>query len=191
MTTIEFDKKLKCGSEFAAVRVLANEDEVSVGGIYLPDSFQENGRMAFCLIEDIGKIAAEKTGVKVGDYVMIDRLSTFAWTAPTAALKYDSIICKTNSSRSDYFPLEGSMFVEPDTKDDVTDVNGIYVTNYAKRLNTGIVTKVGFDKCDEYPFGVGDRVMLVKGGDKVQFGERTIHIFKKEMIVCTIEDKKN
>ena len=189
MTTIEFDKKLKCGNDFVAVRVISNDDEMCVGGIYLPDSFQANGRLAFCKVEDIGKTAAEKTGVKVGDYVMVDRLATFAWTAPSAALKYDSVICKTNEDRSDYFPLEGSLFVEPDAKEDVSDVNGIYVANYTKRLNTGIVTKVGFEKSNEYPFGVGDKVMLVKGGDLVQLGNQTIHIFKKDMIVCTIEDK--
>lgn len=114
MTTIEFDKKLKCGSDFVAVKVITNDEEVNIGGIYLPDSFQANGRLAFCLVEDIGKNASEKTGIKTGDYVMIDRLATFAWTAPSAALKYDSVICKTNASRSEYFPLEGSLFVEPD-----------------------------------------------------------------------------
>lgn len=98
---------------------------------------------------------------------MIDRLATFAWTAPSAALKYDSLICKTDENRSDYFPLEGSLFVEPDAKDDISDVNGIFVANYTKRLNTGVVTKAGFEKTDEFPFGIGDRVMLVKGGDQI------------------------
>lgn len=189
MTTIEFDKKLKCGNDFVAVKVISNDEELSIGGIYLPDSFQANGRLAFCLVEDIGKNASEKTGVKIGDYVMIDRLATFAWTAPSAALKYDNIICKTNADRSEYFPLEGSLFVEPDQKDDVTNVNGIYVANYTKRLNTGVITKIGFEKCEEWPFGVGDKVMLVKGGDQIQLGDKTVHIFKKDMIVCTIEDK--
>ena len=32
--------------------------------------------------------------------------------------------------------------------------------------------------------------MLVKGGDVVSFGNSRIHIFKKDMIVCTIEDKE-
>lgn len=190
MTTIEFDKKLKCGSDFVAVRVISNDDELVVGGIYLPNSFEANGRLAFCQVEDIGKNAAENTGVEVGDYVMIDRLATFAWTSPVAALKYDSIICKANSMRTDFFPLAGSLFVEPDAKDDVSNVNGIYVSNYTKRLNTGVIVKSSFEKCDEWPFGVGDRVMLVKGGDFVQLGESKIHIFKKDMIVCTIEEKE-
>ena len=47
MTTIKFDKKLKCGNEFVAVKVLVNDEELNIGGIYLPDSFQANGRLAF------------------------------------------------------------------------------------------------------------------------------------------------
>ena len=190
MTTIEFNKKLHCGNDFVAVKVLGTDDDLCINGIYLPSSYEANGRLAHCLIEDIGSNAAEKTGCKVGDYGMIDRLSTFAWTAPTAALKYDSVICKTNADKSDYWPLEGSLFVEPDHKDDVTDVNGVYVANYTKRLNTGIITKIGFASSDEYPFNEGDKVMLVKGGDVISFGNTRIHIFKKDMIVCTIEDKE-
>ena len=71
----------------------------------------------------------------------------------------------------------------------MTDVNGIYVANYTKRLNTGVIAKIGFEKSEEWPFGVGDRVMLVKGGDQIQLGDKVVHIFKKDMIVCTIEDK--
>ena len=54
----------------------------------------------------------------------------------------------------------------------------------------GIITKIGFAPSDEYPFKEGDKVMLVKGGDVVSFGNSRIHIFKKDMIVCTIEDKE-
>ena len=120
---------------------------------------------------------------------MIDRLATFAWTAPAAALKYDSVICKTNSTKTDFWPLKDSMFVAPDKKNDVTDVNGIAVLNYEHRLNTGVIVKTAFEKTDDYPFEPGQRVMLVKGGDHIQIGEASFHIFKKDMIVCVIEDK--
>ena len=189
MTTIKFDKKLKCGKDFVAVRVIDVQNEMKVGNVYLPDSFASNGRLAHCQVEDIGVGAREKLGVEAGDYVMVDRLATFAWTAPTAALKYDSVICKTNEDKSDYFPLKDTLFVEPDHKDSMVEVNGILVANYDKRLNLGTITKVGFEKSDEYPFGVGDKVMLVKGGDLLDTGDVKIHIFKKDMIVCTVEDK--
>ena len=189
MTTIKFDKKLKCGKDFVAVRVIDLQNNTKIGSVYLPDSYMNNGRLAHCLVEDVGEGAKDKLGIKPGDYVMIDRLATFAWTAPTAALKYDSVICKTNESKSEFYPLKDMLFVEPDSKNDTTEVNGVIVLNYEKRLNTGTVTKVGFDKSEEYPFGVGDKVMLVNGGDVVDMGEKKVHIFKKDMIVCTIEDK--
>lgn len=189
MTTIQFDKKLKCGSDYVAVTVLDTQNEMKVGNIYLPDSYQENGRLAHCKVEDVGVNAEEKLGIKPGDYVMIDRLATFAWTAPSAALKYDSVIAKTNADMSDFFPLKDTLFVEPDEKSEETKFNNIVLINYDKRLNLGTITKMGFDTSDKYPFKPGDHVMLVRGGDLIDTGSTKVHIFKKDMIVCTVEDK--
>ena len=36
MTTIKFDKKLICGPEFVAVRIIENCDDIKVGSIWLP-----------------------------------------------------------------------------------------------------------------------------------------------------------
>ena len=189
MTTIQFDKKLKCGNDFVAVEVLDIQNETKVGSVYLPDSYAANGRLAHCKVTDVGRNAKDKLGIEVGDYVMIDRLATFAWTAPSAALKYDSVICKTNDKKTEYFPLKDTLFVVPDQKNDQTDVNGVIVINYEKRLNLGTIEKMGFEKSDEYPFDIGDKVMLVKGGDLLDMGDVKINIFKKDMIVCTVEDK--
>lgn len=189
MTTIQFDKKLKCGSDFVAVEVLDVLNEVKIGNVYLPDSYGSNSRLAHCRITDVGVHAKEKLGIEVGDYVMIDRLSTFAWTAPMAALKYDSVIMKTDKDKSEYFPLKDCAFIEPEQKEDATNVNGVLVVNYDKRLNLGTIIKKNFDTNPEYPFGINDKVMLVKGGDFVDLGEKKIYIYKKDMIVCTIEDK--
>lgn len=189
MTTIKFDKKLKCGNDYVAVTVLDVQNEMKVGNVYLPDSYVSNGRLAHCKVDDVGVGAKEKLGIEAGDYVMIDRLATFAWTAPSAALKYDSVICKTNSDKTDYFPLKDTLFVEPDQKDNMTEVGGLLIANYDKRLNLGTITKVGFEKSNEYPFGIGDKVMLVKDGDLLDTGDVKIHIFKKDMVVCTVYDK--
>lgn len=189
MTTIKFDKRLKCGNDFVAVEVIDVQNTMKVGNIVLPDSYVSNGRLAFCRVTDVGANAKDKTGVEAGDYVMIDRLATFAWTAPAAALKYDSVICKTNAEKTEYFPLKDTLFVVPDQKDGTTEVNGVIVVNYDKRLNLGTIEKMGFETSDEYPFKVGDKVMLVKGGDLLDMGDVKIYIFKKDMIVCTVEDK--
>ena len=191
MTTIKFDKKLKCGNDFVAVTVIETFNELKVGNIYLSDSIAANNRMAFCKVDDVGVSAKEKLGIEIGDYVMIDRLSTFAWTAPSAVLKYDSVICKTNETNTEYFPLKDVVFVEPTEKSDTTNVNGILVTNYEKRLNTGTITKMGFETSNEYPFHIGDTVMLVKGGDVIELGSSKLYIYKKDMLICTIEEKEN
>lgn len=189
MTTLKFDKKLTCGNDFVAIEVIDTQDEIVAGGIYLPNGYMSNGRLAHGKVEDVGVGAKERLGIEVGDYVMVDRLATFAWTTPSAALKYDSIICKTNAKKTDFFPLKDMLFVEPDQKSDVTDVGGIAVVNYDKRLNLGTITKVGFEKSAAYPFGIGDKVMLVKGGDVIDVNDRHIYIYKKDMIVCTVEDR--
>ena len=189
MTTIQFDKKLKCGNDFVAVEVIDVENELKIGNLYLPDSYGSNQRLAHCKVTDVGQHAKELLGIEVGDYVMIDRLATFAWTAPSAALKYDSVICKTNAEKNDFWPLKDMLFVLPDSKDGTTEIDGLVVVNYDKRLNLGTVKKMGFESDEAYPFKIGDRVMLSKGADEVDIGETKIYIYKKDMIVCTVEDK--
>lgn len=189
MTTIEFDKKLKCGNDFVAIEVLNVQNDMKVGNVYLPASYGNNQRLAHCKVTDVGKKAEEILGIKAGDYIMIDRLATFAWTAPSAVLKYDSVICKTNEDSSVFYPLKDTLFVQPEKNDDMTNVNGVMVVNYEKRLNLGKILQLGFETCDEYPFKVGDNVMLCKGGDMINFGNNKIFIYKKDMIICTVENK--
>jgi len=191
MTTLEFDKKVECGPEFVALRILENCDQLKVGNIWLPDMTGENARLAHCIIEDVGSKAAEEYGLKVGDYVMIDRLSTFAHTAPVCVCRYNNIICLTDASRSEFRPLLGMAFVEPERKEDVANVNGVYVPgNYDDRLNVGTVTAVNINDAG-YPFKTGDKVVVTKGADVMELGERKVYIYKKDMLVCRItEDGK-
>lgn len=188
MTNVEFDEKVKCGSEYVAVRIIENCDELKIGNIVVTDSTSANDRLAFCKVEDIGKDAADRTGCAAGDYVMIDRLATFAHTAPVACLKYDSVICKANESNTEYSPLKDMLFVERDDNEEVAKVGNIYMMNPDEKLNVGTVTKVNFEASEEFPFVPGDKVMLSKGADEVQVGDKKIYIYKREMIVCKIVD---
>ena len=188
MTNTEFNKIVTCGNDFVAVKIIENCENLQIGNIYLPQTTEQNSRLAFCQVQSVGKTSSEKLGIKEGDFVMIDRLSTFGHTAPIACLKYDSVICLTNEDKSDFFPLKDMLFVEPEDKDDVAKVGNIFMLNPQDKLNLGKITKMNLEKSEEYPFEVGQKVMLTKGADVVQFGEVTIHIFKKDMIICTIED---
>lgn len=189
MTTTDFNKEVYCGNDFVAVKIIENCDDLKIGNIYIPQSSEQNTRLAFCQVISIGENALEKTGCKVGDYVMIDRLATYGHTSPVACLKYDSVICLANDSKTDFSPLKDMLFVEPDEKEDVTQVDGIYMLNYAEKLNLGTVTKTGFELDDAYPFKAGDKVMMTKGADIVTFGEVKIYIYKKDMIICKVEEK--
>lgn len=188
MKNTEFDKKCICGPEFVCVRIIENCDELKVGNIYLPSTSRLNDRLAHCVIEDIGCDAAEKHGLVVGDYVLIDRLATFAHTAPVAILKYDSVIMKTNKDNTEHWPLRNMAFVEPEAKDHVTKVGNIYVPGYQDRLNIGTITKINIDEDKHCPFAVGDKVILTKGADIVELGTKTINIYKHDMIVAKVVD---
>ena len=187
MTTIKFDKKLECGPEYVAVRIIENCEELKVGNIWLTANANANDRLAHAQIESVGSKAAEEYGLAIGDYVMIDRLATYAHTAPIAALKYNNVICKTDKDQTDYFPLKGMLFVEPDEKDDVSVVGGIAVQNYAEKLRTGTITK---QNCQgvELPFKEGDKVLLSKGADRVEIKDKTLYIYKYDMVIATIKD---
>ena len=119
---------------------------------------------------------------------MIDRLSTFAHTYPVALLRYNNIITLTNKEQTEYFPLRNMAFVEPDEKDSVSNVGGIYVCNYDDKLNIGTLTKSNIDEELNVPFKVGDKVLLTKGADAIEMNNITLRIYKHDMLICKIED---
>lgn len=188
MTTINFDKKVKCGPEFVSVRILQNFDDLKIGAVWLPTTAGENERLAHAVIENIGETAAEKYGLAAGDYVMIDRLSTFAHTAPVALLKYNNVICKTDADMSDFWPVKDMLFVEEDDKDPISKVGNVFVPGYTDKLNVGTVTKTACSPEVKSPFKAGDKVLVTKGADVVQLGTRVLRIYKHDMIICAIEN---
>lgn len=188
MNLIQFDKKCKCGPEFVCVRILENCDQLKVGNIYLPSTSEANSRMAHCIIEDVGCKAAEEYGLKVGDYVFIDRLATFAHTFPVAVLRYNSVIVKTNKDKTDFWPLRNMAFIEPEAKPAVSKLGNVYVpSQYDQKLKIGKILKTNIDAELHVPFKVGDNVILAKGGDFVQLGTIQLYIYKHDMLVCAIE----
>lgn len=188
MNITEFNKKCICGPKFVCVRILENCDQLKVGSIYLPSVAEANARLAHCIIEDVGYEAAEKYGLSVGDYVMIDRLSTFSHTAPIALLEFNNVIMKTNSDKSEFWPLRNMAFVEPEQKHGIENIKGIYVTNYADKLNIGKITKINCDADLNLPFAEGDNVLVTKGADVISLGMLTIHIYKHDMLIAKIEE---
>lgn len=188
MDTIEFDKKVKCGPEYVALRIIENCDELKSGNIWLMDMTDANARLAHCVIEDVGVKASEEYGIKAGDYVMIDRLSTFAHTAPVCLCRYNNVICLTDKERKEFRPLRNMVFVDQE-KPDASVVKGVWVpSGYGDKLNIGTVTAINCDADFNLPFKEGDKVLLAKGGDVMELGDRKVWIYKHDMLVCRIDD---
>lgn len=186
MTTLKFDKKVECGPEFVALRILENCDQLKVGNIWLPEMTGSNARLAHCVVENCGSKASSEYGIKDGDYVMIDRLSTFAHTAPVCLCRYNNVICLTNADKSEFHPLKDMVFVEPDEKKAVAKLENIYVPgDYDDKLNTGTVTDINVQD-PAYHFKKGDSVLVTKGADVMELGERKVYIYKKDMLICRI-----
>lgn len=192
MNTISFDKKVICGPEFVALRIIDNLNDMQLDGVWLPDTVEANNRLAHCIIENVGSKAAEEYGIKIGDYVMIDRLSTFAHTSPVCMCRYNNVICKTNKDRSEYHPLRNMLFVELDEKNNVSNVDGVYIENYANKLNIGYITdeNLDIDIKETVGFNLGDRIVMTKGPDIVSIGDRLLYIYKHDMIVCKVIEKE-
>ncbi len=187
MDIIEFDKKVKVHADYVALRLLDEQRDLDMDGILVSNKEFANNRLAFYVIEDIGPIGAEDYGLKAGDYVLADKLATFYHSAPVSVMQYKNIIVKTNADRSEYFPLRNQVFVKDD-EDKTFSLDGIIIASYKKKINTGKVVKMNIDSSISVPYGIGDTVMLVKGGDNILFGTERIHVFKYDQIICKIID---
>ena len=100
------------------------------------------------------------------------------------------MIVRTNADNTQYSPLKNMVFVK-DEKNTTQNVGGILVNNYSAQVRVGEVVAMNIDDSVRVPFKVGDRVMLSKGGDSFQIGTEHVFIYKHDMIVCVVKDKKN
>lgn len=187
--TIHFDKKCIPASEYVVLRVIDRNDNMALGGILISEGSYSNDRLGFYRVEEVGEKAAEEYGLKKGDYVLADRLAQVYKTSPIAVMKYVNVIVRTNADNTQYSPLKNMVFVK-DEKNTTQNVGGILVNNYSAQVRVGEVVAMNIDDSVRVPFKVGDRVMLSKGGDSFQIGTEHVFIYKHDMIVCVVKDKK-
>lgn len=188
--TIEFNEKCIPAPDYVVLRVIDRNDNFDIGGILMPSSSFSNERVGFYQVVDVGSNAAKEYGLKIGDYVVADRLAQCYKTRPIAVMKYTNVIARTDEKNMTFSPLRNMVFVKDDPHK-ATDVGGILVNNYNKQLNIGEVVAMNVDEDIEVPFKVGDNVMISKGGDTFQIGTMHIFIYKYDMIVCKVENKEN
>lgn len=190
--SITFNEHVDAVGSNVCVEILDNMDDVSVGGIYLPKEHGVNERTAFVKIVSLGDDAKKETGLEIGDYALIDRLATHYHSKPIAVLRYNSVICKTNKERNDFFPLKNMLFVKPIKKEEHKEDGVLILMDSQVGNNMGIITKTNFDDEHKYlndDMPVGSKIMLVKGGDIVYTnGSDHFIIYKHDMPICIFED---
>lgn len=185
---INFDKTVICGPEYVALREI---DSGKIGqteaGFFISEEAAENNKLGFYKVQNVGEEARKNYGLKEDDYVMADRLASFYHTSPVCLMKYTNVIVKTNENRTEYKPLKNMIFVEEEKKE-IKNSNGFYLQNDPNELRLGTIIDMNVDEKDfpNLPFKVGDKVMLVRGGDLVQFGQRMFFVFKPDQIICKV-----
>ena len=186
MTTIFFDEKCIPNNDYVVIRIVDNAQLLKAGNILLAESAFENEKLAFGKIEAVGKNAAKEYKLEPGQYCLFDRLATFYHTAPVCVVKYNNVIVLTNETRSEYWPVGGTLFVE-EQKDSVVEKKGVFVANTEEnQFHVGVITQMNLHEDDDFPFAVGDKVMLMKGADHVKLGTRTVFVYKPESILVKL-----
>lgn len=186
--TIEFNKKCIPAPDYVVLEIINRNDKFTVGKILVAESCFSNERVCHAKVLAVGKNAEKEYGLKIGDYVVADRLATVAQTAPVALIKYCNIIAKTNEDNTKFSPLRNMVFVK-DEQDQVSKVGTILVQNYKKKLNIGRVVAMNLDSDVEVPYSVGDNVLIAKGGDSFQIGDDHVFIYKHDMLCCKVIDE--
>jgi len=192
MITIHFDEKCVPNHEFVVIRIIDNAKLLKAGNIILSEQAFENEKLAFGKIEAVGKTAAEEYCLKPGQYCLFDRLATFYHTEPVCIVRYNNVIVLTNENRSDYFPVGGTLFVD-ETKDSFKEKKGVFVANTEENeAHTGKIVKMNLrEGKDDFPFKLGDEVMLVKGADMVKLNGKQLYIYKPESVIVKIANEEN
>lgn len=186
MTTIYFNEKCIPNNDYVVIRIIDNAELLKSGNIILAESSFENEKLAFGVIEAVGKNAAKEYKLQSGQYCLFDRLATFYHTAPICVVKYNNVIVLTNKDRTEYYPVGGTIFVE-EKKETVEEKKGVFIVASSEdQLHIGVITQMNLHEDDDFPFAVGDKVMLTKGADHVKLGTRTVFVYKPESVIVKL-----
>lgn len=183
---VRFDRKVKCGADYVALRTIDNGREMDYGGILISQSAFSNDKLGFYQVIDIGECAEKEYDVHVGDYVLADRLAIYYRSEPVGIMKCNSVIVKTNKDRSEYYPLLNMCFVEPRDRGQTELDDGIIVQSSKEVLRIGTITAKNMSPDVIFPFEVGDTVLMPESDDFVSFGEKKFHIYKHDKVLCKV-----
>lgn len=192
MTTTYFDNKnLTPNNDFAVIEIIDNADLVKSGSVFIAESAFSNEKLAHGKILAVGTNAKQMYGLEPGQYCLFDRLSTFYHTAPVCVVRYDNVILMTNESRTEYRPVKGSIFVREleDNSNLMSSSSKFVYSQGIENIRIGKITDMYLDEKEqeEFPFKIGDTVMLVKKGDAVNLGGKNLFIYKPSDIIVRLD----
>lgn len=185
---IEFDQKIdKIGADYVALRDVDRNTVIDMGGIVLSETDLANNKLGYYQVEAVGSNAEKEYGLKVGDYVLADNLAKFYKSTPVCLMKYVNVIIKTNKDKTEYKPLKNMVLVKK-ANPDVDSFDGIYVQKERFFANIGEIVDKNIADGVDFPFEIGDKVLLTTGADVIDIGKNNYFIYKHDMIICKIED---
>ena len=196
---IHFDKDCEPASDIVVLRIIDNDTLSSKStGFVIGDDTLRNLRVGFYQILKIGSEAKENTGLDIGSYVFADKLAAFYHTEPICMMRWNALIMESNLEKTKYRAMAGRCIVQEVSSED--ESKGGFVIPTSDEMKFGVIKSITPPVTmnpDEYPFKVGDKILLTKDendtlhgfkGDKDLDPTKPIHIYNTEAIICKLND---
>ena len=198
---IHFDNEnIEPASDCVVIRIKDNDTlSTKSSGFVIGDDALRNLRVGFAQVVKIGDKARSETGLKEGDWVFYDTLSTFYHTQPIAVLRYNGLIMESNPEKTKYRALGGRCIVQ---EIDASDENkgGGFIVPTSDEMKIGVIKSItppyeGEDNASN--FKVGDKVLLTKDehdtlhgfkGDSSLDPTKPILIYRTNAIIAKVND---
>lgn len=198
---IHFDNEnIEPASDCVVIRIKDNDTlSTKSSGFVIGDDALRNLRVGFAQIVKIGDKAKSETGLKEGDWVFYDTLSTFYHTQPIAVLRYKGLIMESNPEKTKYRALGGRCIVQE--VNDSEERKGGFVIPTSDEMHIGVIKSITpqYEDTDDYTYGfkVGDKVLLTKDehdtlhgfkGDSSLDPTKPILIYRTNAIIAKVND---
>ena len=181
--------ELDCALTPAPDKVVLREIEKttqSSGGFFLSDDTLRNSRSGFFKVEAIGAIASKKTGVKAGDHVYADRLSSHYHTHPVCVIPWQGIILLCDENKDNLKTVPGMVLMEQEEEKTTGFIAQSNDIRKGKILQ--IVYPEDMKPEEVPPFKVGDTVMLTSKCEVYDgFTDKRLIAMKFEEIVARFD----
>lgn len=183
----KFDpEKIEVSRDIVALRKDEIQEEVQHNGIVIPTKTIAGFKGATGTIIALGDEAREDYGLEIGDRVKFDDVGVFYDTYPIVILKAENCIVKCDPEDSDrHIPLKNMVFSR--SIDSVHNLGTDSTIIVSDKHNQAEVAEV-FAVDNEDVVKVGDKILVMADGDRVNSKDGEYFIYKQDEIPAIIED---